>query len=80
VVIRSYNDHCPAPYLPSLFGWFWRHQVYSGVGAGIVMESITESAGINRYEAGVEETLRERTSDPLGPESCADSREGVSEA
>jgi len=41
VVIRSYNDHCPAPYLPSLFGWFWRHQVYSGVGAGIVMESIT---------------------------------------
>src|ERR1700681_2752379 len=25
----------------------------------------------NRYEAGVEETPRERSSDPLGPESCA---------
>ena len=26
---------------PSLPGWFWRHQVYSGLGAGIVMESIS---------------------------------------
>src|SRR5215813_9462168 len=25
---------------PSLPGWFWHHQVYSGLGAGIVMESI----------------------------------------
>jgi len=47
VVIRSYNDHCPAPYLPSLFGWFWRHQVYSGVGAGIVMESIALKTRLN---------------------------------
>jgi hypothetical protein len=41
VVICSYNDHGPAPFYPSLFGWLWHHQVYSGLGAGIVMESIT---------------------------------------
>src|SRR4029077_2304423 len=41
VVICSYNDHCPAPFYPSFFGWFWHHQAYSGLGAGIVMESIT---------------------------------------
>src|ERR1700676_1159941 len=41
VIIASYNDHCPAPFYPSLHGWFWHHQVYSGLGAGIVMESIT---------------------------------------
>ena len=27
-------------FLPGL-GWFWRHQVYPGVGADMVMESIT---------------------------------------
>jgi len=40
VVVCSYNDHCPAPFSRA----FWlvsRHQVYSGLGAGIVMESIT---------------------------------------
>jgi hypothetical protein len=26
--------------LSTLHGWFWHHQVYSGLGAGIVMESI----------------------------------------
>jgi hypothetical protein len=41
VIIASYNDHCPAPFYPSLHGWFWHHQVYSGLGAGIVIESIT---------------------------------------
>jgi hypothetical protein len=41
VIICSYNDHCPAPFYPSLFGWLWHHQVYSGLGAGIVMESIS---------------------------------------
>ena len=29
-------------------------------------------AGINRHEAENAKFLRERTSDPLGPESCAD--------
>ena len=37
---RIYNGHCPAPFYPSLHGWFWQHQVYSGTGAGVVMESI----------------------------------------
>ena len=40
VIIASYNNHCPASFYPSLHGWFWHHQVYSGLGAGIVMESI----------------------------------------
>ena len=29
-------------------------------------------AGINRHEVEDERALRERSSDPLGPESCAD--------
>jgi hypothetical protein len=37
VIIHAYNDHCPAPFYPSLHGWFWHHQAYSGLGAGIVM-------------------------------------------
>src|SRR5580704_7473453 len=41
VIIASYNAHGPAPFCPSLHGWFWHHQVYSGLGAGNVMESIT---------------------------------------
>jgi hypothetical protein len=40
VIIASYNDHGPAPFYPSLHGWFWHHQAYSSLGAGIVMESI----------------------------------------
>jgi hypothetical protein len=40
VIIASYNDHCPAPFYPSLFGWFGTTEVYSGIGAGVVMESI----------------------------------------
>src|SRR5215469_10492424 len=32
VVICSYNDHCPAPFYPSLFWLVWHHQVYSGLG------------------------------------------------
>jgi len=40
VIIASYNDHCPAPFYPSLFGWFRTTKVYSGIGAGVVMESI----------------------------------------
>jgi hypothetical protein len=30
----------------------------------------TRCAGLNRHEAGEEESLRERISDPLGPEFC----------
>jgi hypothetical protein len=41
VIIASYNDHCPAPFYPSLFGWFSTTEVYSGIGAGVVMESIS---------------------------------------
>jgi hypothetical protein len=40
VIIASYNDHGPAPFYPSLFGWFGTTEVYSGIGAGVVMESI----------------------------------------
>jgi hypothetical protein len=34
--------HCPAFFYPSLFGWFRATEVYSGIGAGVVMESITQ--------------------------------------
>jgi hypothetical protein len=43
-------------------------------------EILLQCAGLNRYEAGVEETLRERTSDSLGPEFCVGYREVHSEA
>jgi len=43
-------------------------------------KSPLQCAGINRYEAGVEETPRERNSDPLGPEFCVGYREVHSEA
>ena len=39
-----------------------------------------QSAGINRHEAGEEESSRERTSDPLGPEFCDGHREVHDEA
>jgi hypothetical protein len=39
-----------------------------------------QCAGINRHEAEEEEALRERTSDPLGPEFCAGHREVYGEA
>jgi hypothetical protein len=38
------------------------------------------SAGINRHEAGNERFLRERSSEPLGPEFCAVPREAHGEA
>jgi len=34
-----------------------------------------QCAGINRHEAEDERALRERSSDPLGPESCTPHRE-----
>ena len=39
-----------------------------------------ESAGINRQEAEDENSSRERSSDPLGPEFCAVGREARREA
>jgi hypothetical protein len=39
-----------------------------------------QCAGINRHEAEDESSLRERSSDPLGLESCAGYREVFSEA
>jgi hypothetical protein len=39
-----------------------------------------QCAGINRHEAEDERASRERSSDPLGLESCAGYREVVSEA
>src|SRR5262249_17047035 len=40
VVIDSYNDHCSAPFSRSC--WLaLHHQLYSGLGADIVMESIS---------------------------------------
>src|SRR5438128_12533720 len=67
VIVTTYNDHVrflsPEPWLVSAT------KVYSGVGADIVMESL-QCAGINRHEVEDERALRERSSDPLGPESC----------
>jgi len=37
-------------------------------------------AGINRHEAGNERVLRERSSEPLGPEFCVAHREVFGEA
>jgi hypothetical protein len=37
-------------------------------------------AGINRHEAGNARVLRERSSEPLGPEFCVGHREVISEA
>jgi hypothetical protein len=39
-----------------------------------------QCAGINRHEAEEEESLRVRTSEPLGPESCTWHREVFGEA
>ncbi len=39
-----------------------------------------QCAGLNRHEAEEEEALRERTSDPLGPEFCVGYREVHDEA
>jgi hypothetical protein len=39
-----------------------------------------QCAGINRHEAEDESSLRERSSDPLGLESCTGYREVLSEA
>jgi hypothetical protein len=35
------------------------------------VKSPSQCAGMNRYEVEDERALRERSSDPLGPESCA---------
>ena len=43
------------------------------------MRSNVVCAGINRQEAEGENPLRERSSDPLGPEFCAGRRETNSE-
>jgi hypothetical protein len=40
MVIDSYNDHVRL-LSPEPVGWFWHHQLYSGLGADIVMESIS---------------------------------------
>ena len=52
-IFASYNDHCPAPFYPSLFGWFWHHQAYPGLGAGIVMESITPKSPLAPEPRGI---------------------------
>ena len=44
------------------------------------MKTKDKCAGINRQEAENGNFLRERISDPLGPEFCAVSREAHSEA
>ena len=43
-------------------------------------KSRLQCAGLNRHEAEAEEALRERTSDPLGPEFCVGHREMHDEA
>ena len=40
-----------------------------------VAKSPLQCAGLNRHEAEEEESSRERTSDPLGPEFCVGHRE-----
>jgi len=58
----------PTPTLPEPF-WLVSATKFTRVlEPALFMESITESAGNNRHEAENEKFLRERTSDPLGPE------------
>ena len=52
----------------------------SGFGFVVGVTSPLQCAGLNRHEAEEEEALRERTSDPLGPEFCAGHREVQGEA
>jgi hypothetical protein len=66
VIIASYNDHGPAPFYPSLHGWFWHHQVYSGLGAGIVMESI-----VTLQNNGHDDSEASAAAHPLSPRSLA---------
>ena len=46
----------------------------------VVVKSRLQCAGLNRHEAEDESSSRERSSDPLGPESCGAAREGAVEA
>src|SRR5271157_1536874 len=43
-------------------------------------KSSMQCAGLNRHEAGNERVLRERSSEPLGPEFCVAHREVLGEA
>ena len=43
-------------------------------------KSPMQCAGLNRHEAGNERVLRERSSEPLGPEFCVANREVHGEA
>jgi hypothetical protein len=43
-------------------------------------KSPSQCAGLNRHEAGNARVLRERSSEPLGPEFCVAHREVGSEA
>jgi hypothetical protein len=54
---------------------------YSNVETGSLdTKSPMQCAGINRHEAGNERVLRERSSEPLGPEFCVAHREVYGEA
>src|SRR5262249_22742219 len=57
VVIDSYNDHCSAPF--SRACWLaLHHQLYSGLGADIVMESISPTTGRDRrFDTGLLSTI-----------------------
>jgi hypothetical protein len=46
----------------------------------VVAKSPMQCAGINRHEAGNARVLRERSSEPLGPEFCGAHREVFGEA
>ena len=48
--------------------------------SSVYAKSPSQCAGINRHEAGNARVLRERSSEPLGPEFCVEHREVYSEA
>jgi len=56
VKIYSYNDHVRL-LSPEPVGWIQHHQLYSGVGADIVMESITR---FDRWSMSDMATLRQQ--------------------
>jgi hypothetical protein len=56
------------------------HLGVSGSSSSVCAKSPLQCAGINRHEAGNERVLRERSSEPLGPEFCVAHREVCGEA
>ena len=75
---RIYNQHIGS-FSPEPFGWLAPPSLL-GAREPTLSWNQLQCAGLNRLEAEDERALRERSSDPLGPEFCAGRCEVSSEA